>query len=57
LFGELEQEVVWKTVDIALDGLQQHLGLNAVNLCEVAVEHDLLAANHVDAARNAFDSE
>ncbi len=45
-------EVVWKTLDIPLNGTVQGLGLHTVKLSEVVVEHDPEATEQKDAPLN-----
>ena len=47
-FGELEKKVRWEPVDVALNLLVQTLGRDAVQHCQVAIQHDSLPANLVD---------
>ena len=47
-FGELEKEILRKTPCIALDGLVERLGRNAVNRREVGIEQDFLAPDRAD---------
>lgn len=46
--------MLWEAVGVSRDGLVERSGLHAVQLREVAVEHDLFAADGVD---HAFDSD
>jgi hypothetical protein len=50
--GELEHKILGEPDDIALDGLVKGFGRRMVDLRQVAIEHDLLAANKVDSTLN-----
>lgn len=39
---ELEHEIFGKTFPVSLYGLDKHLGLDAVKLRQIGVQHDLL---------------
>jgi hypothetical protein len=49
---ELEGKIRWESSGIPRDGLVKHLGRNAVQLGEVAIQHHPLAANAMDARRD-----
>jgi len=44
----LEQKIVWKTSVIPPNSLDKDFRGNAVQHCEVGVQHDLLAADEED---------
>ena len=47
-FGQLETEILGKTLYIAFDLLVNAFCFHSVECCQVAVEQDLLAADNLD---------
>jgi len=48
LFRELENEIIWKTIGISFYLLPQRNSFHPIQVSQVAVEHDLMAANQID---------
>ena len=55
--GELEHEIVREVAQLALHKLVQIARGHPIQLGEVSIEHDLFAADQVDAAGDAFDGK
>ncbi len=53
--GELKGEIFRKAIQIALELLIEARCRNTIKLGQIAIEHDLFAANDIDAACDAFE--
>ncbi len=54
-FGELEHEIFGEAATVAFDGFVKAEGGRLVQLGQVRIKHDLLAANKVDASLDEFE--
>jgi hypothetical protein len=54
LLAQLEHKILGEAVEIALDGLVDIEGFHLAEPGEAAIEHDLLAADEVDAPFDDF---
>lgn len=53
--GEFEEKIVGKALAVATDLLVQPPGRDAIELRKLGVEQHLMATQHEDRARDAFD--
>jgi len=47
-FGSLEHKVFWKSLLIALDPLLETMSRNSIQLRQIGIDHNLVAANQID---------
>ena len=52
---KLEHKILWKPFDVSSYRLVQHTCLHAVQLRQVAVKHDALPTDYVDALLDDFN--
>ena len=52
---ELEHEIGWKTLSVALDLLDQPTGFDTVKRCQILVEHHMTVTHKNDPLRNCRD--
>jgi hypothetical protein len=50
--GELEHEVLWEALNVAFDPLDKTLGINAIQLSQVLIEHHLASSHDEDPLLN-----
>ena len=55
LFGELEHEVVGKAVTVSFDLLIEPFSENTLNPCKIGIQHDFLATEQINGARDCLD--